>query len=162
MVTSATSVKSTRFFLSCGLTLSGKARARAIQASENSCGTLYLRTAISISMPGSSASPSTSMTRPTGCPYKDGASVSSTTTTCPVEAEPVAVFGISTSWPYRLSSGTTIQMPLSSSKRPMMGCLARSVISSTRPSGRPLRSLRTIRTLTRSLCNTARISFWGK
>ena len=56
---------------------------------EKRCGTSYLRTAISISMPGSSMSPSTSVTRPTGCEYMDGGSVSSTATTCP--AAPLAV-----------------------------------------------------------------------
>ena len=38
----------------------------------------------------------------------------------------------------------------------------RSMISTTRPSGRPLRSLRTMRALTRSLCSTARISLGGR
>ena len=55
--------------------------AKATHASENWCGTLYLRTAISISIPGSSTSPRTSLIRPTGCPYKAGGSTSSTTTT---------------------------------------------------------------------------------
>ncbi len=64
-----------------------------MQASENSCGTPYLRTAISISMPASSISPSTSFTRPTGCPYRLGGSVSSTTTTCPGLARPGRALG---------------------------------------------------------------------
>jgi hypothetical protein len=58
-----------------------------------------LRTAISISMPGSSISPSTSATRPTGCECSDGGSVSSTDTTCPAAALAVAFFGIRMSWP---------------------------------------------------------------
>ena len=78
MVTSGTSVRSTRCLLVGGPHLVGqRLRASAMQASENSCGTPYLRTAISISMPGSSISPSTSLTRPTGWPKRLGGSVSS-------------------------------------------------------------------------------------
>ena len=44
------------------------------------------------------------------------------------------------------------------SNRPMMGVLRRSRISSTCPSGRPLRSNRITLIRTRSLCNTDRIS----
>jgi hypothetical protein len=58
-----------------------------------------LRTAISISMPGSSISPSTSVMRPTGCEYIDGGSVSSMATTWPTAALAVAFFGIRMSWP---------------------------------------------------------------
>ena len=58
-----------------------------------------LRTAISISMPGSSISPSTSVTRPTGCEYIEGGSVSSIATTWPAVALAIAFFGIMMSWP---------------------------------------------------------------
>ena len=50
-------------------------------------------------MPGSSISPSTSMTRPIGCEYIDGGSVSSIDTTCPTAALAVAFFGTMMSWP---------------------------------------------------------------
>ena len=63
------------------------------------CGTSYLRTAISISMPGSSISPSTSVTRPTGCECIDGGSVSSIATTWPALASAMAFFGTMMSWP---------------------------------------------------------------
>lgn len=63
-------------------------------SAENLYGTSYLRTAISISIPGSSTSPSTSVTRPTGCEYIDGGSVSSITTTCPATALATAFFGM--------------------------------------------------------------------
>jgi len=140
MVTRATSVRSMRFLQSTARTLSGKAAACDNVCGEKRCGTSYLRTAISISMPGSSISPSTSVTRPTGCEYMEGGSVSSMATTCPALALAIAFFGTKMSCPYRLSSGATSQMPLSCSRRPMMGALRRSTISRTRPSGRPLRS----------------------
>ena len=54
----------------------------------------YLRTAISISMPGSSISPSTSVTRPSGCECSDGGSVNSTATTWPAAAPAIALRGI--------------------------------------------------------------------
>jgi hypothetical protein len=79
--------------------LSGKVAACASVSAENWCGTSYLRTAISISMPGSSISPSTSVTRPTGCEYIDGDSVSSIATTCPALAFAIAFFGIKMSCP---------------------------------------------------------------
>src|SRR3546814_1647140 len=57
MVTKGTSRRSTRPFNSDGLTVGGTLAACCSDASENSCGTSNLRTAISISMPGSSISP---------------------------------------------------------------------------------------------------------
>src|SRR6218665_1785087 len=91
IVTSGISHRLTRCFLSCARTLSGKPLACARPAAENSCGTPYLRTAISISMPGSSTSPSTSVMRPTGWPNNAGGSGSSTTPTCPRFATPAPI-----------------------------------------------------------------------
>ena len=79
--------------------LSGRPAACASVEGENWCGTSYLRTAISISMPGSSISPSTSVTRPTGWEYIEGDSVSSIATTWPAVALAIAFFGIRMSWP---------------------------------------------------------------
>ena len=63
------------------------------------CGTSYLRTAISISIPGSSISPRTSVTRPTGCECIDGGSISSIATTWPAFASAMPFFGTMMSWP---------------------------------------------------------------
>ena len=62
-------------------------------------------------MPGSSISPSTSTTRPTGLEYSDGGSVSSTATTWPAVALAMPFLGMRMSWPMRRSSGATSQMP---------------------------------------------------
>ena len=99
MVTRGTSVRSIRPFLSAAPTLPGRAAAWARVASEKMCGTSYLRTAISISMPGSSISPRTSVTRPSGCECSDGGSVSSIATTCPAVAPATALRGTMMSWP---------------------------------------------------------------
>ena len=80
-------------------TLDGSAAACASAASEKMCGTSYLRTAISISMPGSSISPSTSVTRPTGCECIDGGSISSIATTWPALASAMPLLGTMMSWP---------------------------------------------------------------
>ena len=79
--------------------MSGRAAAWASVASEKMCGTSYLRTAISISMPGSSISPSTSVTRPSGCECSEGGSVSSIATTWPALAPATALRGTMMSWP---------------------------------------------------------------
>jgi hypothetical protein len=70
-----------------------------MQASENSCGTLYLRTAISISMPGIVDLAQDLLDAAHGLSEQAGGSVSSTTTTCPGLPAPVADLGIITSWP---------------------------------------------------------------
>ena len=83
-----------RCFMSTGRTRSGSLPVCASVSGEKRCGTSYLRTAISISMPGSSMSPSTSVMRPTGWECSEGGSVSSTATTWPASAFAVAFFGI--------------------------------------------------------------------
>jgi hypothetical protein len=117
MVTKGTSRRSTRCFRSAGLSFSGRAAAWDRVSGEKRCGTSYLRTAISISMPGSSISPSTSLTRPTGCEYIEAGSVSSTATTWPHGRIGNAVLGNQDVLAVAPSSGATSQTPFSKSRR---------------------------------------------
>jgi hypothetical protein len=142
--------------------LVGSAFASARPASENSCGTPYLRTAISISMPGSSISPKhfldatdrlAEQRRRLGelhdddLPHLGGARRS---------LGDQDVLAVALVFRRDEPDAAFVQQPADD------GCSGRSTISTTRPSGRPRRSCRTTRALTRSLCSTARISFGGR
>ena len=107
----------------------------ACAAPLHSNGSACLRSAISISMPGSVALPSTSFTRATASPCALGGSTISTTTTCPGCALPRASGGISRSWLIRRFSASTNQMPRSSWMRPTTSRFARSSTSTISPSG---------------------------
>ena len=82
MVTSGSAVRSTRSLRSAGRTSVGRRLAWRTASFENWNGNACLRSAISISMPGSVALPSTSLTRATGSRLCAGCSTISATTTC--------------------------------------------------------------------------------
>ena len=157
MVTSGTSRRSTRSSRSASRTSAGSLAADLSAAAEKMCGTPNLRTAISISMPGSSRSPSTSTMRPVGCLKRDGCSTSSTLTIWPALALPGEP-ATRMSWPMRLSSGAISHTPFSLSRRPMTWLLARETTSTMVPSRRPRRSVPVTFASTRSPCSTFCIS----
>ena len=113
--------------------------------------------AISISIPGSKCSPSTSDTNPTGKLLRVGGSKMSTTTIWPGLAGQGRLPEIRISWLMRGLSGLTKLIPLSRKYRPTNCCVARSTISTNEPSGRPRLSQPAILTNTISPSNTRRI-----
>ena len=140
MVTSGSAVRSTRPARSLSRTVAGSFFASLVAATENSNGRSCLRSAISISIPGSANAPSTSTTRAIGSRDAEGCSTISTTTTSPDLAPPRSAGPISKSCSMRLFSATANQSPRSSCSLPTTVRLARSSTSTISPSGRPRRS----------------------
>ena len=133
------------------------------QPPENSCGTANLRTAISISMPGSS-------TRAEH--LDDAADRLHIALRLLDDLDHDHLAGLRPpAWPpggtrmscwMRWSSGTTIVTPRSLSRRPTSLLVRRSMTSTISPSGRPRRSVPPTRASTRSPCSTLLISCSGR
>ncbi len=158
MVTSGRCVRSSRSLRSAGRTSAGSRAACRAAFVLHSNGSACLRSAISISMPGSVALPSTSLTRAIASRCALGGSTISTTTTCPGCARPRSPGGIIRSWLIRRFSASTNQTPRSSWMRPTTSRLARDSTSTISPSGRPRRSKPTRLADARSPCSTLCIS----
>src|SRR5487761_2638643 len=78
--------------------------------------------------------------RPAGCAFLSGWATISTVTTCPGAAPISAPGGIRMSWLIRRFSAATKATPCGLCRRPTRRVLAREMISTITPSGRPRRS----------------------